>query len=150
MTVYAPELFHGDISSYLGGTISFDGKNIGGTDADLSTTPWFGTVTITGTGGTASFGVAGSGTGNPANDGLWHSYSAALDPLLWSGDLAGAMGDVTAISVVLEFGDIIVETAGFDNFQVAAVPLPGAMPLFLSALAFLGLGRARRIARQGA
>lgn len=133
MTVSAPSAFHGNLSAFLGGSLSFDARNFGGA-ADLTTAPLFGTVTITGSGGSASRSLAG--LGQPPADQLWHNYSASLTSALWSGNLAGALTNVTQISVVLEFNDAIVETAGFDNFTlqgVSTVPEP-------SSFAMVGLG----------
>ncbi len=142
MSVLAPAAFRGNLTSYLGGTLSFDALNANGAAADLGSAPWFGRVTITGPGGTASRDVAGSGAGSPPPDGLWHSYSAGLDPLLWSGNLTGALGNVTSLRVTLEFNDEIVEVAGFDNFALTApVPEPANALLLVAGLTLLGVRR---------
>ena len=124
MTVYVPTNLLGDLSQFLGGTLSFDARNLNGAAANLTTTPLFGTVTIVGSGGTASRVLGG--TGQPATDGLWHTYSALLEPALWSGSLAGALSGVTQLRVVLESNNSQpAETNGFDNFRVTPSVLPG-------------------------
>jgi hypothetical protein len=144
MSVSAPASFLGNLSAYLGGTLSFDAKNISNHASDLQSGPWFGHVTITGSGGAASLDVAGAGAGLPLRDGLWHSYGATLDPALWNGNLAGALAGTTAITLSLEFNNAIVETAGLDNFQISAVPEPGTWAL-LGAGLLVVLRRARRV-----
>lgn len=144
MTVYAPPKFLGDLGSFLGGQVSFDGKNINSVAPDAGRPPWFGTVTFTGPAGSASLSLSGDGNGHPPRDGQWHAYSATLDPSLWTGNLATVLADVSQVSVVLEFNNIAGrEIAGFDNFVLSAVPEPASM-----ALLSLGLGalllRARR------
>ncbi|MBM4256610.1 MAG: PEP-CTERM sorting domain-containing protein [Deltaproteobacteria bacterium] len=133
MTVYAPSSFQGDLSSFLGGTLSFDARNLNGVAADLFDVPLFGTVTISGLGGSASRVLGGTGT--PPLDGLWHTYSATLDPSLWTGNLVGALSTVTQISVVLESNQAIFESNGFDNIAIRSVPEPSSVTL-------LGLGLA--------
>lgn len=129
MSVSAPAAFLGDLSAYLGGVLSFDVKNINNHAANLATGPRFGHVVITGTAGSASLDVAGSVVGLPLLDGQWHGYGATLDPAAWSGDLAAALADTAAITLTLEFNGAITETAGLDNFQIAAVPEPATAVL---------------------
>ncbi len=144
MSVIAPASFHGDLTAYLGGTVSFDARNANGTAPNLASAPWFGKVTVSGPGGTATRQLAGLGSGQPPVDGSWQSYAATLDAGGWIGNLAGAMANVTTMSVSLEFNDDIVELAGFDNFRVSAVPEPSAALLASLGLAGLGLGRSAR------
>lgn len=144
MTVFAPADYHGNLSGFLGGTLSFDASNLNGAPADLVSSPLFGTVTISGSDGTASRLLGG--TGQPPEDGQWVTYSADLEPSLWSGDLTLALGNVSEISVVLESNEIVpAEFNGFDNFSIEGrgngngekVPEP-ATTLGLLALGFLG------------
>src|SRR5579871_1965192 len=104
MTVYAPIQFQGDLSSYLGSTLSFDAKNINGLVSDATS---FGTVTITGPGGTATADLAAPN--QPPQDNLWHTYALPLSPALWIGNLPGALSDVSQLSVDLESHNGIAE-----------------------------------------
>jgi hypothetical protein len=146
MSVAAPAAFRGNLSAYLGGTLSFDALNANGVAPNLASGPWFGTVTITGPGGSASRPVAGVGPGQPAANGAWQTYTAALGPAAWSGNLAAALANVTSLTVSLEFNEDIVELAGFDNFRVTAVPEPGTWALWLGGLAALCRLATRRVA----
>lgn len=119
MWIDAPPAFLGNLSAYLGGTFSFDAKNLNGVSANLAT---FGTVTIVGTFSTASKVLGG--TGNPPPDGLWHTYSALLAPGDWSGDLTLALNNVTEIKIVLESHSTVAEVNGFDSFTITEVPEP--------------------------
>ena len=145
MVVNAPAKFLGDLSMYLNGTLSFDAKNISNSASDLkSPGPWFGTDTITGASGSVSGTLAGTVAGNPPPDGQWHTYSAALDTASWGGSLGAVLGNVTGIAVELEFNNDIVETAGFDNFRVSAVPEPST-----AAFLVLGLGGLLFVRKRG-
>ncbi len=146
MSVSAPAAFHGDLSAYLNGTLSFDARNLNGVAADLGSAPWFGRVVITGPGGSALRDVAGSGAGQPGPGLGWITYGATLDAASWSGNLAGALAQVNAITVTLEFNDAIVELAGLDNFRVTAVPEPSTALLAVLGGAMLGLRQ--RLARR--
>ena len=139
MTVFAPAGLLGNWAQYLGGNLSFDARNLNGSAPDLNTPPFFGTVTITGIGGTASR-VLGD-TGQPPADSLWHTYSATLDPALWSGDLVGALSGVTGLGVVLESNNTVpAESNGFDNFRVTAITaVPEPSTLALTIFGFISL-----------
>lgn len=145
MSVVAPAAFHGDLSAYLGGTLSFDGRNMDGAAADLASGPWFGKVTITGPGGSAWRQVAGVGPGQPPVNGGWQTYAAALDASGWTGNLGAALANVTSMTVSLEFNDEVAELAGFDNFRVSAVPEPGSWALMLAGAGLLGSLVRRRV-----
>lgn len=146
MKIFAPTKFSGNLSSFLGGIISFDAKNINGMSTNLYETPLFGTMTLTGKTGSASRTLDGAGSGNPPSDGAWHTFSTTLDPTLWSGDLEDALHDLTQLSIVLEFHSPIEEIAGFDNFAISpsssAVPVPST--LLLMATGLIGVAGARR------
>lgn len=144
MTVFAPSAFLGNLSAYLGGSLSFDARNLGSAP-DLNQAPLFGTVTITGTGGSASRTLGG--LGQPPAGNLWNGYSAALTAGLWTGNLTAALNNVTEISVVLEFNNDIVEVAGFDNFKlqgVSTVPEPSSFALVGFGAALVGVGLRRK------
>ncbi|MBT9490030.1 MAG: PEP-CTERM sorting domain-containing protein [Rubrivivax sp.] len=145
MSVVAPAAFHGDLSAYLGGTLSFDGLNANGVVADLGSAPWFGRVTVSGPGGSAWRAVAGIGPGQPPVNGGWQTYATTLDTVGWTGNLGSALANVTSMTVSLEFNDDIVELAGFDNFRVSAVPEPGSWALMLAGAGVLGSLLRRRV-----
>jgi len=69
MSVSAPAAFLGNLSPYLGGKLSFDGKNLSNHASDLQSGPWFGRVVINGSAGSATRDVAGMGAGLPLADG---------------------------------------------------------------------------------
>lgn len=150
MSVVAPAAYHGNLSAYLGGTLSFDGLNANGAAADLASAPWFGRVTVSGPGGSAWRAVAGIGPGQPPVNGGWQTYVTTLEAAGWTGNLGAALANVTSMTVSLEFNDDIVELAGFDNFRVSAVPEPGTWALMLGGLLALGRLPPRRRAAQPA
>jgi hypothetical protein len=116
MLAIAPKRFHGDRSAFLGGTISFDARNLNNRAPDNVDAPPFGHVVIAGPEGKASRTLGGNG--QPPADGKWHTYSASLDPAKWDGDLVKALRHVTSITVCLEFHNGVAESAGFDNFAL--------------------------------
>ncbi|KQW46226.1 MULTISPECIES: PEP-CTERM sorting domain-containing protein [unclassified Roseateles] len=148
MSVTAPAGYLGDLSAYLGGTVSFDAINLNGVAADLISGPVFGTVTISGAGGSASRVLTGAGTGQPAPGAGWTHFEAPLDAADWNGNLAGALAGVTSLTVTLESNNDIVEINGFDNFSlIAVVPEPSTWALSGAGLALLGALARRRASR---
>ena len=161
-------------------SISFDGLELDTTDGGFdwyenngvpTKSGFFGTVIIEGTGGKAQrdlepfYAVRGSST--IGND--WTRYSVdligsgGLDTRSWTGDLAGELGDVTRIQVLLEsraslydpFDPTVKlwETTGFDNFMIARqsgqpevpeLPAVALAALGLAPLAAFGLRRRTR------
>ena len=146
MTVSAPSKFLGDLSSFFGGSISFDARDVNGVASDLlSPGPWFGTVTITGTSGTSMATFAGTAAGQPPADGQWHPYSRPLLSGVWSGNFPAVLSNVTGIAVQLEFNNAMVEKAGLDNFTLSAVPESGIASLLLCGLmAVAGVTRRKK------
>lgn len=149
MTVYVPLSALGNLSAYLNGTLSFDAKNISGEAADYD---GFGTVTITGSAGTASLDI--SFLGNPVPGIGWITYSVLLDPVTWGAPMAAILADVTNIAIVLDFHSGMVdgfgEIIGFDNFQLEEsfenpLPLPSELLLFLSGFMVMIFFRKNRI-----
>ncbi len=142
MRLVLPSASLGDWSSYLGGTLSFDAKNINNDQPDYFS---FGQVAITGTAGTITLDLGGSS--QPPTDGLWHHYSTVLDTATWGSNLPSVLGNVTDVKITLEFHNGVTETAGFDNFSVAsaaAVPEPSSAMLVIAGVAGLAWAARRQ------
>lgn len=118
MTVAAPEQFTGDLSRFEGGMLSFTGREI---DAPGGRSfPTFGVVTIIG----AAREVRADLATGPASS-TWRTYSIPLiaadwqvEPAIWQ----AVLSDVKAITVNLESASPVVETVGFDEFQLRTRP----------------------------
>lgn len=108
MSVSAPAAFLGNLQAYLGGVLSFDGKNLSNSTSNLQSGPCFGHVVITGSACSATRGVAGTGVGLPLANSQWQSFSAALTPALWTGNLGAALANTTVTALLLVAGAWVV------------------------------------------
>jgi len=138
----APAKFLGDLSSFNGGTLSFDGNLL--TKGSVPFYSPYGQVRISTTSGTpATLDLA---PGDPAI-GVWTSYGVPLDAATWGqtpARWAEILSNVTEIAIVLEAVSGL-ETNGFDNFAITSVPEPSAATLV--AFAALAPWVARQVRR---
>lgn len=137
----APSAWLGNWSVFVGGTLSFDAKNINNESPDWAP---FGEVVITGATGTATLDFVAAN--NPPADGQWHRYSVVLSPSSgWVGTpLASVLSNVTSLTIKGEFHAGVTEVVGIDNITVTAVPEPESAALLLAGLGVLaGLRRKR-------
>lgn len=129
----------GNWSAYLGGSISFDARNVNGDSPDW---PTFGLITMTSTAGTLSLDIAAAG--QPPADGQWHHFSVPLTVAVWGANLPNVLANLNGLTIGGEFHNGISEVVGFDNIQVSAVPEPGASALWMAGLTGLALLMRRR------
>jgi len=130
----------GNWSAYLGGTLSFDGRNVNGDSPDW---PTFGLVTLTGAAGTLTLDLIAAG--QPPADGQWHHYEVPLTVAAWGATLPAVLANVTGASIGGEFHAGVTEVVGFDNINIsAAVPEPTTPALMLAGLALLGIAGVKR------
>lgn len=135
MLLVAPAAALGNWSSLLGGTFSFDAKNLNGITSDWS---GFGEVVITSGATSVSFDMVAAN--NPPADGLWHNYSVVLSTANFGAALPTVLANVTGFTFKVEshngFGPSNSEINGIDNVAfTSAVPEPASAVL-------LGLGLA--------
>ncbi|MFG6430806.1 PEP-CTERM sorting domain-containing protein [Roseateles sp. LYH14W] len=137
----APAAWLGDWSTYLGGTLSFDARNVNGASTDWA---GFGEVRITGAAGSVLLDIVPAGL--PPVGGGWARYSVSLTPAAdWRGaSLASVLANVTSLTINGEFHAGPGEVVGFDNIQVTAVPEPASAALLLGGLALLASRRRAR------
>lgn len=136
----APLSAMGNWSAYLGGTLSFDAKNL---NSDTPNWDTFGTLALSGGGKTLQQDLIV--VGEPPADGQWHHYSIALTSAVWGPDLAGVLANLQGLTLIGEFHAGVTEVLGLDNIAVSAVPEPAAWPLLVLGLAAFGLrAQARR------
>jgi hypothetical protein len=120
-TLVAPGSALGNWQSYVGGTLSFDVKNLSGHSADWE---GFGIVSFSNGGNTLSLDTVTAANFLPA-DGQWHTFSVALTPALWGPTLTQVFSHVSdwRIDVEPHFG--VIETVGVDNIRLTGVsPVP--------------------------
>lgn len=138
----APSAWLGNWSAYVGGTLSFDAKNVNGISTDW---PGFGEVIINGPAGSVQLDIVPAGL--PPTDSQWHHYSVALTPAAgWSNaaSLASVLANVTSLTINGEFHAGPGEVVGLDNIQVTAVPEPASAALLLAGAGLLACLRRKR------
>jgi hypothetical protein len=138
----APASALGNWAAYLGGTLSFDARNIDGEAPDW---PEFGQITL-GSGSTVLVvdGVAGDA---PPADGQWHHYSTQLSTAVFGADLPSVLASLDTLYIKAEFHNGVSEVAGIDNIRITAVPEPGTAALLLSGLVAVATLARRRPGR---
>jgi hypothetical protein len=143
LAVAASPKFTGNLSSFNGGTLSFDAKLIG-LKQSANTYPGFGRVTLSD--GTNSYTVDLASSPITSS---WLTYSAIFNYTTWGLASETAwktfISNITNITVNLETHSGAHETVGLDNFRLR-VPEPGTVLLLGSVLLLLGFG-GRRMAR---
>lgn len=123
----APAAVLGARSSWLGGVLSFDARNLNNDTPDWGD---FGRITLTGGAGSLTLDLI---TGNqPPADGQWHRYSVALTEAVWGAALPGVLADLTGLSIKGEFHNGVSELVGLDNIAITAVPEPAQWALLLA------------------
>ncbi|MBP6901727.1 MAG: PEP-CTERM sorting domain-containing protein [Burkholderiaceae bacterium] len=141
MVLQLPQL--GDWSAYLGGTLSFDARNLSGMAPDW---PEFGQLTLV-AGGTTLGPIDSLAPNQPPADGQWHHYEIALSTAVFGAQLPQVLAGLTAVTLKLEYhatwGDDY-EAIAFDNLAVSAVPEPAAWALLLGGGLLLPALRRRR------
>ena len=140
---FASTAFLGDLTAFLGGTLSLDMATFAGGGTTFAS---FGAIQLSGGGDTATLDIAATA---PALN-TWQSYSAPLTAAAWGKSDAAFLAiltNVTSIGIPTDAfngGD----TIGIDNFAVTmpsmALPAPATALILLPGLALLGLARTTR------
>ena len=148
MFLTAPQnaFYSGNLSGYVNGFVQFDARLVGlsGPATPFTT---FGTIRFSNGANSASFDLAP--LGEPTDQ--WTTYMARLTSPPWGSDSSNwldILSNVTSLTVNLESHSPIVETVGFDNFRLSALPEPGTLALAtctLGAAAFARSGLRRQV-----
>lgn len=140
MQCRAPVAFMGDLSSYDGGTISFDAIELGGAFVDI---PIFGNITISDGVNTAALDIA---AGGPVAS--WTPYSGAFDATTWGvapATWSTLIANVTSMTLDLEYNSVVGgDDVGIDNFSLRAAPIPQPTSLVLGIVGVCGAAMRRR------
>ena len=138
----APAAVLGNWSALLGGTLSFDAKNVNGDSPDWAP---FGEVTLSGPGGTVMLDIAAPN--QPPNDGQWHHYSVQLSVANFGAQLPSVLAQVNSVTLKGEFHAGVTEVVGFDNISVSVSAVPEPSQALLLGLGLAGLTGWRRLRR---
>jgi hypothetical protein len=128
----------GNWSAYLGGTLSFDARNLNGDAPDWG---GFGELTLAGSSGSVMVDIVPLAA--PPADGAWHRYSVVLNQATFGAQLPALLANLGSVKLKIEFHNGISEVVGIDNLAVTAVPEPASAALLLGGLAALGWRRRR-------
>jgi hypothetical protein len=142
LAVAASPKFTGNLSSFNGGTLSFDARLIA-LKQSANTYPGFGRVTLWSGATSYMIDLASS----PITS-SWLTYSATFDYLTWGLSKTAWLSfisNITKITINLETHSGPYEVVGLDNFRLR-VPEPATVLLLGSVLLLLGFG-GRRMAR---
>jgi hypothetical protein len=144
--ILAPVAFLGDLSPFVGGSLSFDGNLLGagGTFFDGpngipgGTFLDYGIVRMVGPTLSAQIDLLPGGATAPLQS--WQTFSVALTAAAWglsSGDFATLMQNVTSLSITVE-GLWGAEVQGIDNIRLSgpapAAPEPATLLLMTAAI----------------
>ena len=140
-----PAVALGNWSNYLGGSLSFDAKNLSNDAPDY---PPFGQISLTGGGQTVQADAV-TALLQPPTDGAWHHYTLTFNNATFGAALPGVLAGLTELTLKAEFHDSSdgrFEVVGIDNIQVAsAVPEPATWFMLLAGV--LTVGRLQRYRR---
>jgi len=115
MSLSAPDIFHGDLSGFIGGKLSFDAKMIYRNGLVVST---FGTVEISNGYSKVILDIADT---LPATD-RWTTYSVSLEATEWDVSdekMQMILSNITSITISVEADSKESEVIGFDNFYIS-------------------------------
>jgi hypothetical protein len=134
---FAPAAFLGDLSGFIGGTMSLDMATFAGGGATFAS---FGRIQLSGGGDTAFLDIAA--VAPPLN--TWQSFSAPLTAAAWGKtdlQFLAILENVTSIGIPTDAFDGS-DTIGIDNFAITSAPsaIPEPSTLTLFGVALLGLG----------
>lgn len=140
----APAKFLGDLSAYVGGTLSFDWQ----TDNLSSPTNFNDDVELTGNGMTIRYDLSSPSLGEWSTTEIdltaeagWLVDSTGIAPT--SVEFAGLMDNLTQFTLLTDFNNG-VENPRFDNIAMAAVPEPSVVAALLGSSALLAVMVRRR------
>jgi hypothetical protein len=136
---FASAAFLGDLSGFIGGTLSLDLATFAGGGGTFAS---FGEIQLSGGGDTAFFDIAGAAP--PLN--TWQSFSAPLVAAAWGKtdlEFQNILSNVTSIGIPTDAFDG-ADTIGVDNFAIASQAVPEPSTAFLIAVGLLSLGTIRR------
>lgn len=136
----APATMLGDRSAWLGGTLSFDARNVNGVAPSWAD---FGRITLSG-GDQAILSLDMVADDQPPADGQWHRYSVQLTEAVWGASLGAVLADLRGLSIKAEFHNGVSEVVGLDNISVSVVPEPAGWAMLAGGALLLAATRRRK------
>jgi len=146
----APSKFLGDMSAYVGGTLSFDSRAVvGGSTANEAEVVLMGAGLVLLHEALSTLPSAWTTLSVPLSEGNWRVADTFNGALANDAQIAAVLDNLQELWINAEYYFPVVETIALDNVRLAPIPEPSQMALLLAGAALVGVQywRRRREAR---
>lgn len=141
----APSKFLGDLTAYLGGTLSWDSRAVtGGTSANEAEVVLMGAGLVLVYEATATLSDSWTSFSVALGAGPWRVSDTFGGALATPEQVAAVLGNLQELWINAEYYTPVVETIALDNVRIAPVPEPTGAAMLAAGLGLVGWRLARR------